>query len=146
MANPKTTNALYKLLPSVLNVILTFILSSPFLLLFGPSLTWRTAWITVFFLYNLIFEFLYQRRDPGMIIFSTYYERQRTPKEELLYVLLYTISFSTLLFHLWFPFDLLLINLIAFQLPFVLRTGNTFHGYIAGNIRTVRKSEAHLPH
>jgi len=134
----KTTNWFYKLLPSALNVLLTFGLSLPFLFMFGRGLAWKISWIVIFFLYNCIFEFFYEKRDPGMILFNTYYERKRSLPQELLYVLLYTLSFSTLLFYIWIPGDLLIINLFLVQLPFVLIAKNTLHGFLSGNIKTTR--------
>ncbi len=135
----KTTSAIYKLLPSILNVLLTFILSLPFLILFNSSLAWKLSWIVIFLIYNLVFEFFYKNRDPGMVLFNTYYEHKRTASQKLLYICLYTLSFSSLLFYIWFPFDLLLINLIAVQLPCVYLTGNTLHGFLSGNVKTIRK-------
>jgi len=135
----KPTSILYKLFPSITNALFTFILSLPFLLIYGNSTRWKIIWIGIFFLYNCIFEFVYNR-CLGMILFKTYYENQRTTFQKLLYISLYTISFSTLLFYIWFPFDLLIFNIIGIQLPFVLTTGNTFHGFLSGKTKTIRKN------
>ncbi len=73
----------------------------------------------------------------GMMLFKAHYEIQVPVWRKILYVILYTVSFSTLLLHIWFPFDILLINILAIQLPCVLLTGTTLHGFLSGNVRTV---------
>lgn len=132
----KNTNAFYKLLQSVINVLATFILVLPFLLIYGISLKWKIYWIAIFFLYNLFFEFAYGR-CLGMTMFGTQYETKKSSSEKILYITLYTVSFSTLLFYIWFPFDLLIFNLLFLQLPCVLLTGTTVHGFLSGGIKTV---------
>lgn len=135
------TNVIYKLLPSLINVALTFALSLPLALLFHFGLTWKLGWILIFFLYNFVSELSFKKRDPGMLLIGTDYERQRSPSQKVIYVALYTVSFSTLLFHVFFIPDLLLANLLLLQLPCILLTGNTVHGYLSGNVRSViRKS------
>lgn len=134
----KTTNISYKLFPSVINIIVTFVLSLPFLLIYEDITKWKIIWVVIFFLYNCIFEFAYNR-CLGMMLFGTYYEKEKTILQKLLYVFLYTISFGTILFYIWVPFDLLIFNLVAIQLPFILITGNTFHGFVSGKIKTIRK-------
>ena len=134
----KPTNIVYKLFPSITNVVFTFILSLPFLLIYGNTTKWKIIWIGIFFLYNCIFEFAYNR-CLGMMLFKTYYEKEKTQLQKVLYSFFYTMSFSTLLFYIWFPFDLLILNLALIQLPFVLLTENTLHGYVSGKTKTVRK-------
>lgn len=73
-----------------------------------------------------------------MIIIKTKYERDKSFLELLIYVIFYTISFASILFYIWIPFDLLLVNLVIIQLPIILVKETTFHGFIAGNIRTLR--------
>lgn len=72
-----------------------------------------------------------------MMCLSNRYMVQRSTYEKACFIALYTLSFSTLLYDVWFTFDLLIINLVFFQLPFFLITGNTFHGYIGG-MKTIR--------
>lgn len=134
----KNTNIFYKSLPSIINIALTFILSIPLLVYFGFGSNYKISWAMIFLLYNLVFELFFYKRDPGMIFVGTFYEHQRTTLQKILYVILYTLSFSTLLFYIWVPFDLFLINILFIQLPCVLITKNTFHGFLAGNVKTVK--------
>lgn len=134
----KNTNAIYKLFTSVINVALTFILALPFLFHYEIGLEWKLVWIAIFFVYNLFCEVVFGK-CVGMMILKTSYEIQKSFLEKVLYVFLYTISFSTLLFYIWFPFDILLINLLAIQLPCILLTGTTLHGFLSGGIKTVLK-------
>ena len=129
----KTKNILNKLFASIVNVILTFILSLPFFFLYGNTQKWKVGWIFIFFIYNLV---LY-RKCPGMVLVKTHYEKQRTLPQVIFYTILYTLSFSTLIFYIWFPFDLLIFNLLVLQLPSILLTGNTLHGLLSGNIKTL---------
>jgi hypothetical protein len=134
----KTTNIFEKLFSSITNIAFTFVLSIPFLLIYGDTTKWKITWVGIFFLYNCIFEFVYNR-CLGMMFSGTYYEKEKTGSQKIIYVSLYSISFSTILFYIWFPFDILILNLILIQLPFVLITGNTFHGFVSGKIKTIRK-------
>ncbi len=134
----KNTNVVYKLLQSVVNVLVTFIFTLPFLFVYGITIEWKISWITIFFLYNLFFEFIYGRCF-GMILFNTHYEARKLPIEKVVYIMLYTASFSTILFYIWVPFDLLVFNLLILQLPCILLTGTTLHGFLSGGIKTVWK-------
>jgi hypothetical protein len=133
----QTTKLRYKLLPSLINVGITFLIALPFYFIFTDKLWWKYIWILVFLVYNLVFEIIFNR-CPGMMLVGSHYNQNRNLGQKILYVILYSLSFSTLLFRLWFPFDLFLINLLLIQLPFILITKTTFHGYLSGKIKTVR--------
>lgn len=132
----KNTGPIYKPMISLVNVALTFILAFPFLTHYEFSREWEWAWIGTFFLYNLVCEVLFEK-CLGMKLFNAVYEIQSPLWRKILYVILYTASFSTLFFYIWFPFDILLINIFVVQLPCVLFTGTTLHGFLSGNIKTV---------
>lgn len=133
----QTTNLGYKILPSLVNVGMTFIVALPFYFIFSDKFWWKILWILIFFIYNLLFETIFDR-CPGMMLIGSHYDKTRNLGQKILYVILYSLSFSTLLFHLWFPFDLLLINLLLIQSPFILITKTTFHGFVSGNVKTVK--------
>ena len=57
---------------------------------------------------------------------------------QFIHAVLYTLSFSTLLFWIYFPFDLFLVNILLIQLPSILLTGSTLHGYLAGKMTTIK--------
>jgi hypothetical protein len=138
----KTTNALEKFLPSFFNAIIAFGLATPILIIFGPSLYWRLSVILLFGLYET-FIFIFQKdRCFGMKIMDTYWRKHYTFRQHLIYNIFYTLSFSTVLFFIWFPLDLLVINLLCIQLPIVLFTGTTLHGYLSGmhTVKVIQKS------
>jgi hypothetical protein len=135
----KITSTLYKVLPSAINVVATFILTLPFLLLFGMGTSWKVVWVLIFFLYNVLFEYWYDR-SPGMMIFETVYESRMTLSKRFLYLFLYTVSFASLVFHEWFPFDLFILNGVA-QFICVQLTGTTIHGLLSG-VKTVRRARS----
>ena len=74
-----------------------------------------------------------------MMILNIHWKEKYPLKNQLIHSVLYTASFSTLLFWVWFPLDLFLINMLLLQLPTILLTGTTFHGYLSGNMVTVKK-------
>ncbi|HPQ79900.1 MAG TPA: hypothetical protein PLG47_05570, partial [Candidatus Dojkabacteria bacterium] len=58
-------------------------------------------------------------------------------KQIVIYAILYTLSYTTVVFYILFPFDLLIINLLFLQLPFVILKRTTLHGYLSGNMCTI---------
>jgi len=135
----KNTNALQKLSVSTINVIFVLILSIPFYVLFGFSVPYKLALVIIFFLYNLLFIFTTKNRCLGMIILNIHWKEDYPLINQIVYVLLYTLSFSTAVIWIFFPFDLLLVNLLFVQLPFVLKTGTTAHGYFSGKMSGYKK-------
>lgn len=131
------TNILQKISPSIINAVFTLFLTIIFINIFNINFDIRIIWITIFFVYNILCE-LYFDRCLGMIIFQTRYGEKRSFLQKLIYSFLYTISFSSLLFYLWIPFDLFIINMLLIQLSCVYFTGTTLHGFLSGGITTVK--------
>lgn len=128
------SNAFEKLLVSIINVFTVFLISTPILLYLGFTLEYRIFFVFLFFVQDLIYIFFFNNRYLGMRILNIEWEREYSIKKEILYSLLYTLSFSTFLIWIWFPFDLLIFNILLIQLPFVLTTGKTLHGYLTGMV------------
>ena len=135
----KNTNLFQKLFSSVINAIVVFVISLPFISFSENILFKRLIVVGIFFVYCLVFMFLNKNRDLGMIIMKSYWRENYPTKNQFLYNVLYTLSFATLFFHIFFPLDLFLINMLFLQLPFVLITGTTLHGYFSGKMITVVK-------
>jgi len=133
----KQTNVFQKLLPSVINVIAVFIISIPFLVLTDDAMVKKAIVIGIFFLYCFFFQLFNKNEDLGMLVVGTKWKKNYPSKNQTVYNILYTLSFATLFFHKFFVFDLFLANMVLLQLPFVLITGTTFHGYLAGKMVTV---------
>lgn len=128
----KTTGPTEKFGASLLNAIIALGLSVPFLIILGPTIYWRISVIIIFGLYES-FIFIFQKdRCFGMKIMDTYWRKHYTFKQHIMFNIFYTLSFSTVLIYIWFPLDLLLINLLLVQLPMSLITGTTLHGYLSG--------------
>jgi hypothetical protein len=130
----KNTNAFQKLSVSIINTIFVFILSLPFYFIFGFTTTFKIIFILIFFLYNLSFIFLTNNRCLGMIVLNIKWKEDYPIRQQILYTFLYTLSFSTIVIWIYFPFDLLIFNLLFIQLPTVLLTGSTLHGYLSGKM------------
>ncbi len=129
-----------KLLNSAVNILVVFIILLPFLLFLEASIfTKKFLFISLFFLYKLTIIFFNGNRSLGMMITKTYWKKKYPLKNKILHAVLYTLSFSTLLFWVFFPFDLFLVNMLLIQLPSVILTGTTFHAYLSGKMMTVKK-------
>lgn len=135
----RPTTALEKGLTSLINVIVVSLFFLPFIFLNLSILTKKLIFIFLFFLYTVLCYFLNNGRSIGMVITKTYWKEDYPLKNQLIHKILYTASFSTLLFWIYFPFDLFLLNILFIQLPSIFLTGTTFHGYLAGKITTVKK-------
>jgi hypothetical protein len=136
----KNTNAIQKLSVSIINTFFVVLLSLPFYLICDFTTTYKIILVLLFFLYNLSFIFLTKNRCLGMIILNIQWKKEYPIKNQLIYVFLYTLSFSTIVIWIFFPFDLLLFNLLLIQLPCVLITGTTLHGYLSGKMSGFKTS------
>lgn len=134
-----TTSIIQKILPSIINVLIVFVIASPFLFSKIPVLNKKIILVILFLVYNLIFVFFNHGRDFGMMIVGSYWKENYPVINLLVYSVLYTASFSTLLFWIYFPFDLFLVNMLLVQLPTVILTGTTFHGFLSGHMVSVIK-------
>ncbi len=135
----KNRNAFQKLSVSIINVFFSGLISLPFCYYFGFGIIYKVILVSIFFLYNLSFIFLTKNRCLGMILLDIRWKDQYPLKNQIIYVFLYTLSFSTAVIWIYFPFDLLLVNLLLIQLPMVLKTSNTLHGYLSGGMSISKK-------
>jgi hypothetical protein len=126
-----------KLLASIINV--SFVLAIFIPLLFLINMEWRLLLVLIFFIYNLLFLLFNNNRCLGMIILKTYWKKDYSFFNYFVFIILYTLSFSTLLFYAYFPFDLFLVNMLLLQLPTIIIKNTTFHGWLSGNIVGVKK-------
>lgn len=134
------TTAIEKLTTSALNTLVPFFLFLLVFPLFSTYTLHKLFFVGMFFAWNGI----YAATDPlgrfyGMNLLGTTWERPRSSLAACLYLCLYTVSFSTLLFYYHTPFDLFLLNMFLIQLPMVCMTKTTLHGWLCG-VRTVRTS------
>ncbi|MFA5349232.1 MAG: hypothetical protein WC309_02595 [Candidatus Paceibacterota bacterium] len=136
----RKSNALEKLGASIINTGAVLILSVPFYFLFhGFNLYWKLSFIGSFFFYNLFFLIFFDNRCLGMRLLKTRWEREYPIINQLAFIFLYTLSFSSLLFWVYFPFDIFLFNMLLLQLPCVLFTGTTVHGLLSGRMTGVKE-------
>ncbi len=136
----RPTTALEKVSASAINAVFAFGLATPFLIAWGPTLAWKLSVVGLFALYELFVFLVYKDRCFGMQILNMYHKYRFRKRDHILYSALYAVSFSTCLIYVWFPLDLLLINIFFVQLPCVLMTGTTLHGWLSG-IESVRLVE-----
>ena len=134
----RETSPIEKLITSLINVAVAFVLLLPFLFLNLSAFHLKLILVGLFFFENLYCLFFHRYRLPGMILQKTYWKEKYPKHCQIAHAILYTVSFSTLLFWLWFPADLLLLNLLVLQLPCILLTGITLHGFISGGMVDVK--------
>ena len=133
----RQTSILEKLAPSIINSAIALILGSLLWKFSAQKIPFKLSVIFIFFIYNFYFLFFTKSsRDIGMIIFSTKWTKPHSPIQKTIYTLLYTLSFSSLLYWVYFPFDLFLFNMLLVQLPCILISDTTFHGLLSGKIAT----------
>jgi hypothetical protein len=128
------TNAWQKLSVSTVNTLFIFIVSIPVFVLFGFSFEYKLAVVLLFLVYQLIVALCPARRDLGSLLTKTAWIKKYPIRNHIIFAFLYTLSFSTILIWIFFPFDLLLFNLLFIQLPFVQKTGYTLHGFLSGKM------------
>lgn len=134
----RETTAFEKLLSSIINILCVLIFSLPFLFLDINHNIKKSIIIIMFLLYKIIIIFFNKNRSIGMMITETRWKEPYPLKNQIIHAILYTLSFSTLLFWIFFPFDLFFMNMLFVQAPTLQLKGTTFHGYFAGDMRTVK--------
>lgn len=121
---------------SLINAVVILIFFIPVSFFMQDIALKKIAIIGMFFFYNILFLVFNKNRCLGMIVFGTHYSEKKSKVSHIIYNILYTLSFSTLLFWFYFPLDLFIANMLLLQLPMVLLTRTTLHGYLAGRIST----------
>ena len=134
MAVMMKTNALDKLLVSVINFVVVVIPTIPFWFI-GY---WRVALVGFFLVYQVIVAFSRSGRSFGMVLLGICWAEDYPIRNRLIFAVLYTMSFATIVVWVFFPFDLLVLNLLIVQLPVVLVTGKTLHGFLSGGMYGVK--------
>jgi len=138
MVIPVKTNALWKLANSIVNVSFVLLLSLPFLYILGFGFEYRIVLVILFLTYQLVVAITPKHIDFGDLVTRTRWIKKYPQKNHITFAFLYSLSFSTFVIWISFPFDLLLFNLLLIQLPFVLKTGYTLHGYLSGKMVGMR--------
>ena len=93
--------------------------------------------IILFVVYNLGCLLLNKNRDLGMAMVGAYWKENYNRAQQLFYIILYTLSFTSIFFHLFFPFDLLLFNIVLLQVPSLFYGGMYFPNLLAGKMEIV---------
>ena len=135
----KNTNIFQKIFPSIINALIIFIISPLLLVHTDKYVDRKYIYIGLFFICCMFFQIFNKNQDLGMFLAGTKWKKDYPFKNQLIYNILYTLSFATLFFRVHFFLDVFLVNMLMIQLPFVLVTGTTAHGYFAGKMVTVRE-------
>lgn len=128
----------HKLFASIINVLIVYILAIPLWLADLSTSADKVILIVAFFVYELLFLSIGSGRDPGMMVVGSYWQKHYSYRRKVIYAFFYAISFASVMFWVRFPLDVLVMNLLLLQLPSVLLTGTTLHGWLAGMISVVR--------
>lgn len=125
------TTPLEKLLASAVNAVFVILISLPIGVWSDFSVVWSITAVLMFFVMQIADT--HRRigfRCLGMRVTGSRWERTYRRGQKVLYSFLYTLSFATLFVHVYAPFDVFLANMLLLQLPTVLLTGTTFHGWV----------------
>lgn len=90
------------------------------------------SYFLLFLAFQMLFLLRADKRDIGMLIVGSSYEKTYPLHQRLLYTFLYSLSVVTVFFPVIFAMNMLM------QIVCIMATGTTVHGYLAGDIRTVR--------
>jgi hypothetical protein len=123
-----TTSLAQKLLASTVNCSIVLMLSLPFCDL------WPTNWKAISVLICFAYHMLFRRRCAGLVVARAY---NRSPASTL-YVALYSLGWSTVLYSVIVPFDLL-VCYGTVQALCVKLTGNPLPAWLTGS-QTVCRS------
>lgn len=134
----RSTTAIEKLSLSIINTFFAVLFSLPFYFIFGFTTKYKVSLVLIFLIYNLYFALFNKGETLGAKILNIKWIKEYPLKNHIIFSFLYTLSFSTIIIWIWFPFDLLLFNLLLIQLPCVLITGYTLHGYLSGKMKGYR--------
>ena len=134
----RVTTAAEKLFTSLINAVPACLLLLPWLWLGLARWQYQLLLVGLFLAENLLSLALADYRLPGMVLQGSRWQRDYPLRQRLLHALLYTASFASAVYWLWFPGDLLLLNLLLLQLPSVLLTGTTLHGWLSGHMVDVK--------
>lgn len=124
----KTSRLWQKVIASAINCAAVLALTLPFVAFLGVEL-WKIITISSFFCYNVICR----KRCLGMRFVGTFIE----PPTTVLYALTYTTGFATIFYSVALPGDLLALNGFL-QTVSYMTTGNTAHGWVAGQATMTR--------
>ena len=112
MVTMRPTTFLEKGLNSFISVAVLFILFIPILSLDISLLSKKLIFILFLFVYQIAIIVFNENISIGMIITKTSWKNNYPLHNQFVHAILYTASFSTLLFWIYFPFDLFLINML----------------------------------
>jgi hypothetical protein len=135
----RVTTPVEKAVTSLINISLAFVFLIPFIIAGFEVIQLKLILTGLFFIENLISLIFNDYRLPGMVLQKTYWLKQYSKSRQLIHSVLYTASFSTILFWIWIPGDLLVMNLLLLQLPCVMATKMTLHGLLAGYMMDVKQ-------
>lgn len=135
----RETTMLEKLITSLINAGVAFLFLMPFMWADFSTLELKLLFIGLFFAENLLAIFFLDYRLPGMQFQDTRWKKPYSKSLQFIHATLYTASFASMLFWIWIPGDLLVLNILLLQLPCILLTKTTLHGLLAGNMVDVKR-------
>lgn len=130
----RPTTILEKSLSSVINAGIALAISAPVYFFVHDAVWWKLSAIAAFY-------FVARYLNVSMRAVGSRWEQEYTKTQLEVWLAAYTASFATLFFWVFFPFDLFVANVVLLQVPTILLTGTTFHGFLAGGVRSVRRAD-----
>lgn len=126
---------LEKLRNSIIHLLILVALFSPIFLFTKDPVTLKVLFVLFVFISQLFFVLLNNGRTFSHMIFKTYHKESYKIWQYFVWSIFYSLSVSTILFWVFFPFDLLILNLLIQYIVYV-KTGTTTHQLLAGKMIT----------
>ena len=129
--------SIQKLENSIINALFVFFISLPFILFVKIAIQRKLLLVLFFLLYKLGVVFFNKGRSLGMMLTKTHWKENYPLHKHLLHSFWYALSFSTLLFWIFFPFDIFFLNMLL-QYFFIKKKGMTLSEYLSGGMEAVK--------
>jgi hypothetical protein len=123
---------------SAINVVFSGAISLLAFIVINEWHVFRIVWLVVFFFHQALAICFFDGRTLGHILTKTYHAQRYDMWQYWIWSILYTVSFSTVVFGIMFPGDLFLVNMVL-QFICIKCLGTTIHQYFAGGMKTVQE-------
>ncbi|MEK7588224.1 MAG: hypothetical protein AAB438_00205 [Patescibacteria group bacterium] len=126
---------LEKVRNSVVHILILGIIFYPVTFFIKDIFLLKILFLLLVFIAQIVFVFLNNGRTLSHVIFKTYHKEKYKNWQWLVWSIFYTVSVASILFWVYFPFDLLILNLIIQYITYLI-AGTTLHQLLAGKMIT----------
>ncbi len=129
----RQTTRLEKIIASLVNIGVCFILSLPILIVYRSRVQWQIAFVVAAGIYQVIVATILRDRCLGLRAIKARWEQERYPtRRRIIFHTLYFLHDASVAVWIFFPFDIFLANILILQLPLLLIANSTFQNWTSG--------------